>query len=521
MLRELRALAQPPAAAALLLGAFFCFGHLGGRGLWQDEAETAVLARRVRTYGVPRADDGVNAVSAELGRDRGADGVWNWSPWLPMYLDAAAFRIFGESEAAARLPFALAGWLCLPAVFLLSRRWFSSLWGARLSLFALTLSTPFLLAARQARGYALAALALMALLLAFDGLLRGRRRAALVFVAAALVLFYTNYLVALGLFAALALSTPLLKPDRAGARRLARAAAVVLLGAAPGLVYFHVFGRATSWNTARFFSQLGHGAVLLTAFVLPWPFVLGLLLSAGVRGDAPSSRRVRFLLAAIGLYLLILASAPWLFFRYLAVLAPVAAVLIGAALDRLRARSRLAAAVALTLLATDLYARVPLGLLGLSAASWADPGPAHSPEVGLALEILRGYPSCDKAAAAYIEERARPDDVVMTNYGDTVLQFYTPLRVRGGEQGPPWPNFPDWAVLHPYELSRDPGRDWSALQFLRGRVAPPGSGYALQPFVCRDPVLADAPDPGTHLFSPPRGGSSLLIFRRVTAAPIP
>lgn len=521
MPRELRALAQPLSAAALLLGAFFCFGHLGGRGLWQDEAETAVLARRTLLFGVPRADDGVNAVSAELGRDRDARGVWNWSPWLPIYLDAAAFRIFGESEAAARLPFALAGWLCLPAVFLLSRRWFSSLWGARLSLFALTLSTPFLLAARQARGYALAALALLILLLALDGLLRGRRRAALFFTAAALALFYTNYLVALGLFAALALSAPLLNPDRAGVRRLAQAAAVVLLGAAPGLVYFHVFGRAASWNTTRFFSQLGSGVVQLTAFVLPWPFSVGLL-AVGVRGNAPSSRRVRFLLTAIGLYLLILATAPWFFFRYLVVLAPVAAMLIGTTLDRLHARSRVAAAVALTLLATDFYARVPLGLLGLNDARWADAGPAHSPEVGLAREMLRGYdPSCDKAAAAYIKERARPDDVVMTNYGDTVLQFYTPLRVRGGEQGPPWPASPDWALLHPYELSRDPGRDWSALQFLRRRVTPAESGYSLQPFVCRDPVLADAPDPETHLFAPPRGGSSLLIFRRVPTASSP
>ncbi len=513
MTREWRDLARPSAVAALLLGAFFCFGNLGGRGLWQDEAETAVLARRVLVYGMPRADDGVNAVSAELGRDRGADGVWNWSPWLPLYLDAAALRLFGDNEAAARLPFALAGWLCLPGAFLLSRRWFSSARGARLSLFALVLSTPFLLAARQARGYALAAMALVVLLLALDGLLRGRRRAALIFATAALTLFYTNYLVALGLFAALALSAPLLKPDRAGARRLARAAAVALLGAVPGLVYFHVFGRAPSWNAARFLSQLETGAVLLAAFVLPWPFALGLL-AADARGDTSSARRVRFLLAAIGLDLVILAAAPWLFFRYLVVLAPVAAVLLGAALDRLSRRSRAAAAVALALLATDLYARVPLGLLGLSAARWADPGPAHSPYLGLAGEILRGYPSCDKAAAAYISERARPDDVVMTNYGDTVLQFYTPLRVRGGEQGPPWPADPDWAVLHPYEISRDPGRDWSALQFLRARVARPGSGDALQPFICRDPVLADAPDPGTHLFRPPSGGSSLLILRR-------
>jgi hypothetical protein len=517
MTRALRALAADPfAAAVLLLGAALCLGNLGGRGLWQDEAETAVLARRVLARGVPLADDGVNPVSAELGRDRGADGVWNWSPWLPLYVEAASFRLFGESETAARLPFALAGWLCLPAVFLLSRRWLDSLWAARFSSLALALSTPFLLSARQARGYALAALAVCALLLALDGLLAGRRRAACGFVASALVQFYPNYLVALAFAAALAAAAGLLRPGRAGGRRLALAAAAAALGAAPGLVYFRVLARPAALDPARFASQLGTGSVMLFAHVLPWPFAAAALWAAARAFPAPAARRVRFLLAAVAVYVVVLAAAPWLFFRYLIALAPVAAALIGASLDLLRRRSRLAAAAAVVLLATDAFARFPLGALGLRGARWADPGPARSPWAGLVGEIARGYPSCDKAAAAYIKERAAADDVVLTNYGDTVLQFYAAQRVRGGDQGPPWPETPEWAAMHPYEISRDAGRDWAVLQFFRARVAPGGRGYVVEPFACADPVLADAPDPDTHLFAPPRGGRSLVILRRAS-----
>jgi hypothetical protein len=518
MTRELRALADPWFVAALIVSALLIFGNLGGRGLWQDEAETAMLGRRVLQHGVPLADDGQNAVSAEQGRDRDANGVWSWSPWLPLYVEAASLRLFGENETAARLPFALAGWLCLPAVFLLSRRWFDSTWAARFSATALALSTPFLLNVRQARGYALAAFAFSVCLLELDGAIAGRRRARFVFVAAALILFYTNYLVAVAAFAAGAVAVSLLRPGRAGGRRLAAAGGVVLLGALPGVLHFRAFAGTGSIGTSDFFARLGHAATMLIAHLFPWPFALGLIWATLASLPASASRRVRFLLAYAAAYVVVLSLAPWLFFRYLIVLTPLCAVLIGSALDFLRRRSRIATAIGIALLTTDAFSQIPLGLIGLRGAHWADPGPFHSPLAGLFEEIVHGYPSCDRAAALYIKERAAPNDVVLTNYGDAVLQFQTGLRVRGGEQGPPWPVAPDWAAMHPYEISREPGRDWSALQFFRERVAPGGAGYAPEPFRCVDPVLADAPDPETHRFMRPAAGSSLIILRRTITA---
>jgi 4-amino-4-deoxy-L-arabinose transferase-like glycosyltransferase len=513
--RTLRALGDPVLAALLLLGAFLLFGNLGGRGLWQDEAETAMLARRALVHGVPLADDGVNAVSSELGRDRGADGVWNWSPWLPIYVEAASFRLLGEGDAAARLPFALAGFLCLPAVYLLSRRWFESAAAARLSTLALALSTAFVLHARQARWYALAALGAAALALALDAVLARRRGAVAAFSAAGLALFYANDFVAIGLVAALWAAAPLLRPARDGWRRLALATALVAAGALPGALYFRVLDKPGAFDAARVLSQGASALVLLCAHLLPWP-ALALLARAAARRLRPEieRRRVSFLLAWCLAYAAYLALAPWLFFRYLIVLAPAAAVLVGQALDVLRRRSRAAALLGALLLATDLFARAPWSVFGVRSAGWTYVGPTHAPWVRLAEEIVRGYPSCDRAAAAYLKERAAPSDVVLTNYGDGALQFYSGLRVRGGEQGPPWPEAPDWVVVHPYEISRDPGRDWTVLQFIRARVAPGGAGYEVQPFVCRDPVLADAPEPDTHRFSPPSGGSSLVILRR-------
>ncbi len=496
-MRVARSLADPLLAAILLLGAFFCFWNLDGRGLWQDEAVTAVLARRTLALGVPLADDGVNPVSTELGRDRAADGVWNWSPWLPFYLCAAGLRAVG-GEAGARLPFALAGWLCLPAAYLLGLRVGGSRRSARFSALALALSAPFLLHARQARGYSLAALCCAVLALSVEGVLEDDRRDFFLFVFFSAVMFYTNDLVALVyVFSSFLSVMTIRRPSRSAQLRLTAAVAVVAAACLPGIFYFRVFEHGAGLSVLSAPARAVRSLSYLFAFVLPWPAALAAKF-LGVRA--------RRLLWSCLIYAAVLGLSPWLFSRYLIALAPLGAALTGAALDALAARSRLLAASCLAALATTLPSA---GLI-----RWAESGPLHSPFFALTTEVLKGYPSCGRAAGEFLAARAAPGAIVLTNYDDAVLQFYAPAqRTRGGEQGPPWPADPDWMVLHPYEISRDSGRDFDVLNFARARLA--RGGYAVQPFVCRDPVLAGAPEPETHLFAAPSVGSSTVILRRV------
>ncbi|MDP7076630.1 MAG: glycosyltransferase, partial [Myxococcota bacterium] len=51
--------------------------------LWQDEAQTALLARSILEFGVPVGFDGLNSYSQELGVEYGEDRIWRWHPWLP------------------------------------------------------------------------------------------------------------------------------------------------------------------------------------------------------------------------------------------------------------------------------------------------------------------------------------------------------------------------------------------------------------------------------------------------------
>ena len=82
----------------ILLAPLLLFPNLGNRFLWQDEAETALLARSVVQHGYPLAHDGQRTISDQPGSpDVNDAGVWIWTPWLQLYPVAASFALLGES----------------------------------------------------------------------------------------------------------------------------------------------------------------------------------------------------------------------------------------------------------------------------------------------------------------------------------------------------------------------------------------------------------------------------------------
>ena len=183
-----------PIIIILTLGAFLLLFGLDDRPFWQDEAETAGLAKSVIKYGVPLAYDGVNIISQEQGREYDVNFLWRWSPWMQIYVAAAGFRFGGVNTFAGRLPFALMGLACIFLVYRLVRHNFGdrtwALWAATL----LTCSVPFLLFARQCRYYSLGALFTLMSLYDFKEDWQSRFRPALLLCLSIGFLFYTNYL---------------------------------------------------------------------------------------------------------------------------------------------------------------------------------------------------------------------------------------------------------------------------------------------------------------------------------------
>jgi hypothetical protein len=98
-----------PRLAVLAVAAHLIFFDLGGPWLWEDEGDTAAFARNIVATGLPTAWDGRTFLDGDYGmrvvpRLFGHDLVMVGTPWLPFYATAASFALFGESNAAARLP---------------------------------------------------------------------------------------------------------------------------------------------------------------------------------------------------------------------------------------------------------------------------------------------------------------------------------------------------------------------------------------------------------------------------------
>jgi 4-amino-4-deoxy-L-arabinose transferase-like glycosyltransferase len=185
------------ALIALFLASGLLFlGNLGGSSLWQDEAQTALVAKTVLQGGLPRGTDGINFFSQELGAEYGPEYIWRWHTWLPFYVLAAFFKLFGAGTVVARLPFALAGWLCVGALYALCVRLFQRRTVALCAAVLLALCVQHLLLSRQCRYYSFAALFS---LLGLHGYLLivlapGRRRGLFLLIGAAALLFHTHYI---------------------------------------------------------------------------------------------------------------------------------------------------------------------------------------------------------------------------------------------------------------------------------------------------------------------------------------
>lgn len=150
-----------PQLFLIIIYSVLIFSNLGVRALWQDEAETALVARQIVKSGVwlPYASDEQGPISQDWNYQFSVSPLWRWHPWLQFYLTAFSFKMLGISSLTARLPFAIIG--IISYVYFIR---FTKKHGPKNQLFQLSalalflLSTPLLLHFRQCRYYALSVL---------------------------------------------------------------------------------------------------------------------------------------------------------------------------------------------------------------------------------------------------------------------------------------------------------------------------------------------------------------------------
>src|SRR6266478_8794976 len=138
-----------PLVVLAAISAVFIFTNLGSDYLWEDEGDTAALASNILKFGIPKAWDGGAFLDSDHGARLNRDLVMVTHPWVQYYLTAASFLVFGENTFAARIPFAIAGWLSILVVYFFLWRLTGNRLTAVPAATLLTLSVQFLFYARQ------------------------------------------------------------------------------------------------------------------------------------------------------------------------------------------------------------------------------------------------------------------------------------------------------------------------------------------------------------------------------------
>lgn len=430
-------------AAILAVACFSLFASLDDRLLWGDEAETALLARNVLRFGIPRVDDGHNRVGHLGVRDANDAGVWIWSPWLDEYVTALAFGV-GEPDAFhARVLFAATGLATILALGALAFRVSRSheIAGSAMALLATCL--PFLLHARQCRYYALVMFAMVWLIFGVQQLLERRRVGALAVAASLCVLFYSNYVNVPGPLVALGLVGLLLGRDRPELRRgVAVGVGIFALLALPWLVYAGVGAQTQTLGFARFLPNLLYYTVELHFHVVPWIALAVPLTLVALRKDGaslPNRELFVFVAVLVVAQLALLGLSPFRFFRYLTpLIAPLLLVTVLALHAGLRSAWLRRGVVAL-LCTSNLLAFV--SLFPLAARH-----PIAAPHARFLRSLTRDYSDRLEDTVAFLKREARPEESLAVPDPEFPLAFHTGMAIIDTRRRGAWPPAtpPDW-----------------------------------------------------------------------------
>ena len=466
--------------------------------LWQDEAETAVLARNTLAFGYPRAFDGRSYVEAYTGYGPGQ--AWIYSPWLPLYLLAGVFAVAGESTAVARMPFALIGWLSVYLAWRLARRLTTDRTVQRLTLALLVCSVPFLLHMRQCRYYSMTTALLLGVCLAYLSVVkRPSHRRGLVLGLLLGALFHTNFGLVLPVAAALAIHQWRWGSPTARTCLLTSAAAAAVLSV-PWAVFFYrpgVFSGALTLD--RLGDHLEYYVRVTNKYLVP---LAAMSLLSGTwrllqRRPLPLRRwwrscssGERFAIVLIAVYALFLLLPDQRHMRYLIPVLPVLlffeARWLAAWVTRWRVAGwALAALALLTNVLQSPHARIPL----------AD----------FSYELTHAYRGPMEGIVAYLREHGESGQTVKIPYDDRTLMFYTQMTVERPTQFLQ-ESYPEWVVIR---------RDWIPGEFFR-------SDYVQRIEATYDRIDVDAPDilwqnredPGSHHFRTVRDAPRVVIYRK-------
>lgn len=481
----------------LIIGAMLLFADLGDVYLWQDEAETALIARHWLAHGLPLSTNGVTWVQqqAQPFIEFTQDYIWISHSWLQFALTAVSFAFLGSTTVAARLPFALAGLASVCFFYQFVLRWLQNKRVACIAAVLLLFCVPFILLARQCRYYALSVLFTLLTLDSYLWLRSDKSWAMPYFVLSAVLLYHSHYPAFFSVLAALFLHQLLSSRMRSAWPRFLMALILIALLIAPWAYFMRLMNRLgllptqsqiarssfLRWN--RFVRQLGQYFLQITVWIFPLLLPLVLIIARlwwsrrGGWAVIPTQAAFCQLCSLVVVVNLVALSAlGWVFFRYLAHLIPLLVALLAITVVRLAGRWSTLAYVLVAVLITSnglhilpyrLLSAIPFERSYLWQKAMASPAISWVSQIQeirfrsdlwmYIQELTRPYKGPIEGIVTYLSQRAKPGQIVLVNDEDLPLQFYTGLHILGGlsGHGVAVALQPDWVIDRKYGHYRD------------------------------------------------------------------
>lgn len=405
----------------MFVAAILLFVNLDNQYLWQDEAETAVLAKRVLEFGYPRAYDGKNLINPTIRTGLSADYGWRYHPWGQFYIAAASFKLFGTNTFTARLPFAVLGLINILLIYLLARRMTGNYLVANLAAFLTAFSVPYILLMRQCRYYAPAVfLVLIALLFYLRFLKKGRMLDLAVFSGALAALGYTVHGMFVPVFCAIGLHYLIFSFNKKTVFPVIFAGIIVAMTVLPWFLYSNS-AKHVVLTLEKIGDNLEFDLRMINKYIFPAVFFAAVYAIRAIwRRNftlkiAPEEKQSLLLIGMVVLASLAAFSvAEERNFRYLVYFIPLFAVVQGMVLLRLERFNK-------ALLAGFLAISVGTGIFNMGYPNWFFPKYLY--------EITHDYDGPTEGIVKFLKEHARAGDTVKIIYGDLPLMFYTDLKV--------------------------------------------------------------------------------------------
>ncbi|MFH1552165.1 MAG: glycosyltransferase family 39 protein [Candidatus Omnitrophota bacterium] len=411
-----------PILIILFIASVLLFANLANQYLWQDEAETAVLAKNTLQYGFPRAFDGKNLINPSIRTGYGNNYEWYYHPWGQFYITAASFLVFSPSTFSARFPFALIGLanilLLYVLAYKLTRQRFIAVCAALLT----ASSVPYLLLMRQCRYYAPAVFLVLFVLLFYYKYLETRSGRSLLLFSLGLVgLGYTVHGMFIPIFAAVGLHYLIFHRDKKTFPIVALAGSVVFLAVLPWFFVSNSASHIAAISPERIWKNFEFQIRMINKYIFPAFFFIAMYFlrvlwkrNWKIRLEPEEKKTLKVLITVVIINLAAFCFVQERNFRYLIYFIPIFSIVESMILLRLAKFSRV-------LLVAFLVISIFTGVFNMGSPNWYFPKYLY--------EITHDYDGPVEGIVKFLKKNAAPGDTVKIIYGDLPLMFYTELKV--------------------------------------------------------------------------------------------